>query len=93
MTGIVGSNDYGKSTILKALAIFFETEGSKAAKSDMNCFSLAKASISSRLPVSSTTCSRHGYRPRHLVCYQAAGPSRPKHYIKAICRPSAELEH
>ncbi|WP_397452043.1 AAA family ATPase [Pseudomonas sp. NA-150] len=41
MTGIVGRNDYGKSTILEALAIFFETEGAKADKSDMNCFSLA----------------------------------------------------
>lgn len=42
MTGIVGRNDYGKSTILEALAIFFETEGIKADKSDMNCFSLAE---------------------------------------------------
>lgn len=42
MTGIVGRNDYGKSTILEALAIFFETEGAKADKSDMNCFSLAE---------------------------------------------------
>ncbi|MBF4555417.1 MULTISPECIES: AAA family ATPase [Pseudomonas] len=41
MTGIVGRNDYGKSTILEALAIFFETEGAKADKSDMNCFTLA----------------------------------------------------
>lgn len=36
MTGIVGRNDYGKSTILEALAIFFETESGKADKSDMN---------------------------------------------------------
>lgn len=42
MTGIVGRNDYGKSTILEALAIFFEAEGAKADKSDMNCFSLAE---------------------------------------------------
>ncbi|OLS60515.1 AAA family ATPase [Pseudomonas putida] len=42
MTGIVGRNDYGKSTILEALAIFFETDGAKADKSDMNCFSLAE---------------------------------------------------
>lgn len=42
MTGIVGRNDYGKSTILEALAIFFETEGFKPDKSDMNCFSLAE---------------------------------------------------
>lgn len=42
MTGIVGRNDYGKSTILEALAVFFETEGAKADKSDMNCFSLAE---------------------------------------------------
>lgn len=39
MTGIVGRNDFGKSTILEALAIFFETDGAKADKSDMNCFS------------------------------------------------------
>lgn len=42
MTGIVGRNDYGKSTILEALAIFFEIEGAKTDKSDMNCFSLAE---------------------------------------------------
>ena len=36
MTGFVGRNDYGKSTILEALAIFFESEGAKADKSDMN---------------------------------------------------------
>jgi hypothetical protein len=40
MTGIVGRNDYGKSTILEALCIFFEADGPKADKSDMNCFSL-----------------------------------------------------
>lgn len=40
MTGIVGRNDYGKSTILEALAIFFESGDVKADKSDMNCFSL-----------------------------------------------------
>lgn len=40
MTGIVGRNDFGKSTILEALAIFFETDGFKADKNDMNCFSL-----------------------------------------------------
>lgn len=44
MTGIVGRNDYGKSTILDALAIFFETDFAKADKSDMNCFSLADGS-------------------------------------------------
>lgn len=38
MTGIVGRNDFGKSTILEALAIFFEAEGIKADKNDMNCF-------------------------------------------------------
>ncbi len=32
MTGIVGRNDFGKSTLLEALAIFFETEGMKADK-------------------------------------------------------------
>ena len=42
MTGIVGRNDYGKSTILEALAIFFESGDVKADKSDMNCFSLAE---------------------------------------------------
>lgn len=40
MTGIVGRNDFGKSTLLEALAIFFETDGMKADKNDMNCFSL-----------------------------------------------------
>lgn len=39
LTGIVGRNDYGKSTILEALAIFFEADGFKADKHDMNCFS------------------------------------------------------
>lgn len=42
MTGIVGRNDYGKSTILEALTIFFESGDVKADKSDMNCFSLAE---------------------------------------------------
>lgn len=42
MIGIVGRNDYGKSTILEALAIFFESGDVKADKSDMNCFSLAE---------------------------------------------------
>ncbi len=42
MTGIVGRNDYGKSTILEALAIFFESGDIKVDKSDMNCFSLAE---------------------------------------------------
>ncbi|API50578.1 OLD family endonuclease [Rhizobium leguminosarum] len=41
MTGIVGRNDYGKSTILEALAIFFEIDGAKPDRSDVNCFSLA----------------------------------------------------
>lgn len=41
MTGIVGRNDFGKSTILEALAIFFDVEGAKADKNDMNCFRLA----------------------------------------------------
>lgn len=39
LTGIVGRNDYGKSTILEALAIFFENEAVKPDKSDMNRFS------------------------------------------------------
>ncbi|WP_427307481.1 AAA family ATPase [Cupriavidus sp. H39] len=38
MTGIVGRNDYGKSTILEGLAIFFENENVKPDKNDMNCF-------------------------------------------------------
>lgn len=42
LTGVVGRNDYGKSTILEALAVFFEADGAKADKSDMNCFSLAE---------------------------------------------------
>ncbi|MBK5009781.1 AAA family ATPase [Pseudomonas sp. S60] len=42
MTGIVGRNDYGKSTILEALAIFFESGDVKADRSDINCFSLAE---------------------------------------------------
>ncbi|ROQ20164.1 putative ATP-dependent endonuclease of OLD family [Marinimicrobium koreense] len=40
MTGIVGRNDFGKSTILEALAIFFEADGAKADKNDINCFRL-----------------------------------------------------
>ena len=40
MTGIVGRNDFGKSTVLEALAIFFEADGAKADKNDMNCFRL-----------------------------------------------------
>ena len=40
MTGIVGRNDFGKSTILEALAIFFESDGAKTDKNDMNCFAL-----------------------------------------------------
>lgn len=42
MTGIVGRNDFGKSTILEALAIFFEADGVKADKNDINCFALAE---------------------------------------------------
>lgn len=38
LTGIVGRNDYGKSTILDALTIFFEAEGAKVEKADMNFF-------------------------------------------------------
>lgn len=41
LTGIVGRNDYGKSTILDALTIFFGAEGAKPEKADMNLFSLA----------------------------------------------------
>jgi len=42
MTGIVGRNDYGESTILEALAIFFDSAEVKPDKSDMNCFSLTQ---------------------------------------------------
>lgn len=42
MTGILGRNDYGRSTILEALAIFFESGNVKVDKSDMNCTSLAE---------------------------------------------------
>lgn len=42
LTGILGQNDVGKSTILEALAIFFEVEGVKPDKNDMNCFSSLK---------------------------------------------------
>lgn len=41
MTGIVGRNGYGKSTILATLAILFESCDVNADKSDMNCFSLS----------------------------------------------------
>ncbi|WP_047537303.1 hypothetical protein [Pseudomonas sp. 11/12A] len=42
MTGTVDRDDYGKSTNLEALAIFFETEGAKADRSDMNDCSRAE---------------------------------------------------
>jgi len=42
MTGIVGRNDYGKSTLLEALDIFFDAGTVKVDKSDMNCFALAE---------------------------------------------------
>ncbi|WP_024617468.1 AAA family ATPase [Pseudomonas kilonensis] len=42
MTGIVGRNDYGKSTVLEALAIFFDSVDIKPDKSDMNCFSVSE---------------------------------------------------
>lgn len=42
MTGIVGRNDFGKSTVLEALAIFFDNADIKPDKSDMNCFSLTE---------------------------------------------------
>lgn len=42
MTGIVGKNDHGKSTVLEALAIFFEADGVRSDKNDMNCFSEAE---------------------------------------------------
>ncbi len=41
LTGIVGKNDFGKSTILDALSIFFEADGVKSDKNDMNCFQKA----------------------------------------------------
>ncbi|UVL22593.1 MULTISPECIES: AAA family ATPase [Pseudomonas] len=45
MTGIVGRNDYGKSTILEALPIFFKSYDVKADKSDMKCFSLSQCHL------------------------------------------------
>ena len=42
MTGIAGRNGDGKSPLLEALAIFFETKRAKADNSDMNGFSLAE---------------------------------------------------
>lgn len=48
MTGIVGRNGYGKSTIREALAIFFERGDVKADKSDMNCFSLVQRRLADR---------------------------------------------
>lgn len=42
LTGVVGRNDYGKSTILEALDIFFESGAVKPDRSDMNCFALAE---------------------------------------------------
>lgn len=40
MMGIVGCNDFGKLMFLEVLVIFFEIEGMKVDKNDMNCFSL-----------------------------------------------------
>lgn len=41
MTGIVGRNDDGKSTIPEVLAMFFESGDVKTDKSDIDGFSLA----------------------------------------------------
>lgn len=38
ITGIIGKNDAGKSTILEALALFLDTDGIKHDANDINCF-------------------------------------------------------
>lgn len=62
ITGIVGRNDHGKSTVLEALAIFFETEGVKSDKSDMNCFSLIEGEEQFEI-----ACEFDGLPPRMVL--------------------------
>lgn len=66
MTGIVGRNDYGKSTIREALAIFFEGGDVKADKPEMNGFSLADGDEQFEWSVSLTTCRQPGGRQTAL---------------------------
>jgi predicted ATPase len=75
LTGIVGRNDYGKSTILEALAIFFEIEGAKADKSDMNCFSLADGDEQFEI-----TCEFNGL-PENLVLDENVATSLAQEYL------------
>lgn len=75
MTGIVGRNDYGKSTILEALAIFFESGDVKADKSDMNCFSLAEGAEQFEI-----ACEFDGL-PEALVLDEDAETSLAQEYL------------
>lgn len=75
MTGIVGRNDYGKSTILEALAIFFESGDVKADKSDMNCFSLADGAEQFEI-----ACEFDGL-PEALVLDEIAETSLTQEYL------------
>ncbi|MFB4252134.1 AAA family ATPase [Pseudomonas idahonensis] len=75
MTGIVGRNDYGKSTILEALAIFFEAEGVKVDKSDMKCFSLAEGAEQFEI-----ACEFDGL-PEALVLDENAETSLAQEYL------------
>ncbi len=75
MTGIVGRNDYGKSTILEALAIFFESGDVKADKSDMNCFSLAEGAEQFEI-----ACEFDGL-PEALVLDENAETSLAQEYL------------
>lgn len=75
MTGIVGRNDYGKSTILEALAIFFESGDVKADKSDMNCFSLAEGTEQFEI-----ACEFDGL-PEALVLDENAETSLAQEYL------------
>ncbi|HEK2703479.1 TPA: AAA family ATPase [Pseudomonas aeruginosa] len=75
MTGIVGRNDYGKSSILEALAIFFEVEGFKPDKSDMNCFSLAEGAEQFEI-----TCEFDGL-PERMVLDEVAETTLGDEYL------------
>ncbi len=75
MTGIVGRNDYDKSTILEALAIFFESGDVKADKSDMNCFSLAEGAEQFEI-----ACEFDGL-PEALVLDENAQTSLSQEYL------------
>ncbi|UWU58039.1 ATP-binding protein [Stenotrophomonas maltophilia] len=67
LTGIVGRNDYGKSTIPEALAIFIESGDVKADKSDMNCIGLAEGAGSSRLPARLTVHLMSNENPGYVT--------------------------